>query len=213
MLNAAPKPQIVDFGGERELSATVVKILEGAVRAIGSIGPRRFSMSDVVEVSGVSRGTLYRYFSSKEELLAAVTEFVCSNFVNGIREVARDIEDPIERFRVVMRFFSDFTEQRAPRQVWQFEPSFHVEFFQSHFEEHKAAVKDALATVMDYFEFKTQSTLNREAIVEALVRMQLSTLIVPASPAWANLWDSTPDALQAWIMSFTTQTNFARGRT
>src|SRR3546814_8051875 len=56
---------------------SVLKILDGALRAISEMGARRLSMRDISDASGVSRGTLYRYFSSREEVLAAVSEFVC----------------------------------------------------------------------------------------------------------------------------------------
>src|SRR3546814_1023889 len=69
-----------------------------------------------IYASGVSRGTLYRYFSSREEVLAAVSEFVCVNFEDGVRAVGRDIAGPIERFRAIMHFFARFTIEigRAP---------------------------------------------------------------------------------------------------
>ena len=55
-------------------SGSIQKIMDGTLRAINSIGARRLSMSDISESSGVSRGTLYRYFASKEEVLAAFSE-------------------------------------------------------------------------------------------------------------------------------------------
>src|SRR3546814_2736044 len=66
---------------------SVLKILDGALRAIGEMGARRLSMRDISDASGVSRGTLYRYFSSREEVLAAVSAFVCVNLEDGVRAV------------------------------------------------------------------------------------------------------------------------------
>ena len=63
-----------------ELSPSVIKILSGAIDVIANRGARRLSMSDIIDTSGVSRGTLYRYFSNKDEVLAAVSEFVCTGF-------------------------------------------------------------------------------------------------------------------------------------
>src|SRR5579885_3233177 len=45
------------------------KILEGARQAISVHGLKRVGMSDVSDAAGVSRGTLYRYFPSREQLL------------------------------------------------------------------------------------------------------------------------------------------------
>lgn len=181
-------------------SASVQKILDGAIRAINDLGARRLSMSDISDAGGVSRGTLYRYFSSKEEVLAAVSEYVCASFEDGIRAVGRDIADPIERFRTVMRFFARFTNERSPERVFEVEPAFHLEFFRSHFARHKAAVRDALEPVLDHFDELTDEPIDRDGFVEALVRLQLSTLIVPAGERWMKFWDRAPDMLERWAL-------------
>ena len=47
---------------------TVNRILDGALRALARRGLRKLSMSDICEEAGISRGTLYRYFKSKDWL-------------------------------------------------------------------------------------------------------------------------------------------------
>jgi AcrR family transcriptional regulator len=185
--------------GER-LSTSVVKILEGALSVIGSRGARRLSMIDISDASGVSRGTLYRYFPTKDHVLAAVSEFVSMNFETGIKDAADACFNPIERFRAVMRFFASFTLERTPAGIFEIEPAFHLDFFRSHFDRHKTAVKSALRQSFDYLDTVRSDTIDRDAVVEALVRMQLSTLIVPASNDWTNLWNSAPDTLERWIL-------------
>ena len=185
---------------------SVLKILDGALRAIGDMGARRLSMSDISEASGVSRGTLYRYFSSKEEVLAAVSEFVCVSFEDGIRAVGQGIDDPIERFRTVRRVFAQFTTERSPERIFEIEPAFRLDFFRSHFNRHKAAVRDALDPVLSHFEMLTGGSINRDGFVEMLVRLQLSTLIVPANAEWIDLWNSAPDELEAWALKLAGRT-------
>jgi AcrR family transcriptional regulator len=187
--------------GDR-LPTSVVKILEGALRGIASRGVRRLSMSDISDASGVSRGTLYRYFSTKEEVLAAVAEFVCTNFETGVREAADGHEDPIERLRAVMRFFSSFTMERSPERMLEVEPTFYLEFFHSHFGRHKEAVEEALGPTFDHLDALRGEPIDREAVAEALVRMQLSTLIVPSGPKWTRVWAEAPASLQRWITEF-----------
>ena len=143
-----------DFGGSTEThvsyeeisaSPSVIKILSGALDAIGERGVRRLSMSDIIEASGVSRGTLYKYFSNKDDVLAAVAEFVCTGFENGIADAARGIDDPVERFRAVMLFYSRYTNENSPDRVFEVEPQFHLSFFRTRFSRYKAAVANALA--------------------------------------------------------------------
>lgn len=181
-------------------SGSVQKIMDGTLRAIGSIGTRRLSMSDISESSGVSRGTLYRYFASKEEVLAAVSEYICSSFEKGIVEAAEDIDDPIERFRAVMRFYGRFTIERAPEGIFEVEPAFHLSFLRSHFSRHKAAVQCALDPVLDYFETLTGCCINRDTFCDTMVRLQLSTLIIPATQEWLAIWNGAPDRLCEWAL-------------
>src|SRR3546814_16174415 len=48
---------------------SVLKLLDGALRALSEMEARRLSMRDISDASGVSRGTPYRYFSSRAEVL------------------------------------------------------------------------------------------------------------------------------------------------
>jgi AcrR family transcriptional regulator len=185
---------------ESDQTGSVLKILDGTLRAIGSIGARRLSMSDISESSGVSRGTLYRYFTSKEEVLAAVSEYICSNFEKGIVDAGERIADPIERFRAVMSFYSRFTVERSPDGIFEVEPAFHLNFLRSHFRRHKAAVRRALDPVLDHFEAMMGCGLDRDTFCDTMVRLQLSTLIIPATTEWLAIWNAAPDRLCEWAL-------------
>lgn len=180
--------------------ASVQKILDGTLRAIGSVGTRRLSMSDISDASGVSRGTLYRYFTSKDEVLAAVSEYICASFERGIVKVADGIADPIERFRAVMRFYARFTIERSPERIFEVEPAFHLNFLRTHFGRHKAAVIHALEPSIQHIEGLAGVSVDRDSFADTLVRLQLSTLIVPATPQWVEQWNSTPDLLIDWVL-------------
>lgn len=181
-------------------SGSILKILDGTIRAIASLGTRRLSMSDISDASGVSRGTLYRYFGSKDEVLAAVSEYVCSSFERGIANAGADIADPLERFRAVMKFYAQFTIERSPDGVFEVEPMFHLSFLRQHFCRHKAAVLSALDPVLDYFDMLTETKIHRDIFVDTLVRLQLSTLIVPGDKRWIDIWNSSPDHLCQWAL-------------
>lgn len=186
-------------------SPSVIKILSGALDAIAERGVRRLSMSDIIEASGVSRGTMYRYFSNKDDVLAAVAEFVCTGFETGMREAAEGIEDPIQRFRQVMLFYSRYTNENSPDRVFEVEPRFHLSFFRSRFDRYKVAVYSALGPTFEYLEAKLGKTINAEGFVEVLVRLQLSTLLVPADETWFALWNESADNLEKWVLDLAHQ--------
>lgn len=192
--NAWDRSHVPDQG------TSVKKILDGTLRAISEVGTRRLSMSDISAASGVSRGTLYRYFTSKEEVLAAVSEYICSSFEHGIVDAGEGIEDPMERFRAVMLFYARFTIERSPERIFEVEPAFHLDFLRTHFGRHKASVIEALAPCIDYFEILMGATIHRDTFVDMLVRLQLSTLIIPASQEWVERWNNSPDILLKWAL-------------
>ena len=196
-VEADPSPDV-------ELSPSVIRILSGALDAIASRGVKRLSMSDILDASGVSRGTLYRYFSNQDEVLVAVAEFVCLGFENGIREAGEGIADPIERFKSVMRFYGRYTVENSPGRIFEVEPAFHLAFFRSRFGRYKLAVLDALEPTFDHLDELLGEAMNRDAFVETLVRTQLSTLMVPASDEWKTLWNNTAANVEKWALKIAT---------
>ncbi|WP_255355861.1 TetR/AcrR family transcriptional regulator, partial [Frankia sp. CpI1-P] len=55
---------------------TPAKILDAALGCIAARGPAKMSLRDVSAAAEVSRGTLYRYFKTKGELLTAISDHV-----------------------------------------------------------------------------------------------------------------------------------------
>lgn len=188
-----------------DLSPSVIKILSGAIDAIAARGVRRLSMSDIIDASGVSRGTLYRYFSNKDEVLAAVSEYVCVGFESGIRDAGRGIADPVMRLREVMRFYARYTNENSPDRVFEVEPAFHLAFFRSRFGRYKAAVLEALDPTFEHFEALIGASIDRDGFCEMLVRLQLSSLLVPTDDAFRRRWDEAPDAIEKWALSLARQ--------
>lgn len=192
---------------EVELSPSVIRILSGALDAIAARGAKRLSMSDIIDASGVSRGTLYRYFSNKDQVLSAVAEYVCTGFENGIREAGNGIEDPILRLKAVMQFYARYTEENSPGRVFEVEPAFHLAFFRSRFGRYKQAVLEALEPTFDYLDTQLGEAMNRDAFVEGLVRNQLSTLLIPASDHWQQVWNDTAEKIQKWALAIAASRN------
>lgn len=65
-------PETIDAAPAREDGAKRRQILDGARRVFLSVGFDGASMNEVARAAGVSKGTLYVYFASKQELFAAL---------------------------------------------------------------------------------------------------------------------------------------------
>lgn len=184
--------------GSEEAPPSVLKILKGTLAAIGMRGTRGLSMSHIGEAAGVSRATLYRYFPDKDAVLAAVSEYISVTFEQGVRDEANKHEDPMERLRAVLRYLAEYTD-RAPNQILEVEPRFMIDFLRSHHQRHVAAVLDAMGPCFTYLEDFIGAPIDGPAVAEAMLRLQLSSLILPPDDRWSRLWLSSVDSLLPWI--------------
>ncbi|PZU89195.1 MAG: TetR family transcriptional regulator [Shinella sp.] len=77
------------------------QILDGAKRVFMKMGFDAASMNDVTREAGVSKGTIYVYFESKEDLFAALIEREKGRFTETLRDILADsqgVEDGLRRF-------------------------------------------------------------------------------------------------------------------
>jgi len=98
-------------------------ILEAASQTFASNGFHAARISDVAELAGVGKGTVYLYFSSKEDLLISILESYVDEALQVAAEMAEQDLEPrcsIERFfeRAFMRIagnpaFFAILEQRV----------------------------------------------------------------------------------------------------
>ena len=91
------------------------KILNAALELFGTKGYEATSISDIVAEAGVSKGLIYHYFDSKEDLLRQMID----NMGEEAEEVMEKIlsEDPKESLRNIFKLF--FDEMRTNYKRWQ----------------------------------------------------------------------------------------------
>lgn len=80
---------VADSGDE-----TRRRILDAVVEAASIHGVARLSMTDVARTAGLSRPTLYRYFASRDELLAAALFAETERLVAGVVADLEGVDDP-----------------------------------------------------------------------------------------------------------------------
>src|SRR5499427_7439927 len=79
--------------GGPEDSAKRRQILDGARAVFLSQGFDAASMGEIARAAGVSKGTLYVYFDSKEELFEAIVHQQCEAQAEGLFDLSSDDED------------------------------------------------------------------------------------------------------------------------
>ena len=102
------RPVDHDLRAERE-----EQILAAATKSFAELGFDRTDLQDVANLIGVGKGTLYRYFPTKEELFLAAVNRVMDLLGESIQAEAT-AEDPLDQLseavRAYLRFFAKHTD-------------------------------------------------------------------------------------------------------
>ncbi|HVH48176.1 MAG TPA: helix-turn-helix domain-containing protein [Labilithrix sp.] len=96
------------------LTARVVEngILAAAMKVFAKRGFGATRVEDLLEEAGVARRTFYRYFTSKEDVLAAVYELATSELLQAVDE-ASSVADPLGGARAGIELYFDFHLENA----------------------------------------------------------------------------------------------------
>lgn len=162
----------------------VIKILMGAMKACNKQDTSHLSMSDIVKTAKVSRGTLYKYFESKDQVLIALTEYITIQFEDGLRHAAASETDPIKQFRAVLAWHDHFSSQESPDRLVLTEPEFFLGFLRDNLPRHSIALQSALTPCFDHFDKVRGRPLDREFLCELLIRIQQSRILQPTGTHW-----------------------------
>src|SRR5271170_3027245 len=91
-------PQTAQMG---EDGAKRRQIIEGARSIFLAQGFDAASMNDIARAAGVSKGTLYVYFTNKEELFTAIVQLECTAHAEAVFDLNHDdhqVEKALTRF-------------------------------------------------------------------------------------------------------------------
>lgn len=99
------EPEVMSEGKEAQ-------ILDAAARMFASYGFKKTNMGDVVREAGVARATLYKYFSSKEELFHSVVTREGREILEAVREAAAGEDTTHARLRTSIITHTDLIRQK-----------------------------------------------------------------------------------------------------
>jgi len=85
-------------------AAVLDEIVHAAAAAFGEVGYRTATLDVIAERAGLSKVTLYRYVSSKEDLLSLVVERTIATFRTGLREIVEQRRPADETLRRIVGF-------------------------------------------------------------------------------------------------------------
>jgi AcrR family transcriptional regulator len=175
---------------------TVSRILDGALRVAARKGIRKLSMSDVSESAGVSRGTLYRYFSSKEDVLTGMADHILSRWEQHVRAAVEAKPRRADRLRVVMDAIIGYA-QTAPdsSEILRVDQEYGLALLQRNFPDTVRIVADFLEPVIEDAAVVQARVITGPELAEIMLRIAMAGFLVPATRTKqlgkrvANVWD------------------------
>jgi len=178
-VRAAPgmEPSRTDHRSER----TVEEIMTATFAVLMEMGSDSLSIRAVCDRAGISRGTLYRYFASKEELIAAATVHLRHQTDKRVSEAVDGVTDPKKRFEAFLDYTLENIESPMSRRLLRIEPEFLLNYFRENFDHFKQRIDVALAPVYDSWDEELNGELDRELVSELFVRFALSETLIPTA--------------------------------
>lgn len=162
------------------LPETRQRILEGALEALGRHGQRRLGMSDVSSIAGVSRGTLYRYFSSKEELFDAMLGYERERFELGVNNAIASVPEGPERLDAHLEFLNAYLhEHPALTRLVESEPRFVLTFLRDHLATFRNATGLLIDPVLNGSSLVRGGDVTADQINDLLLRVLVSFFLLP----------------------------------
>jgi TetR/AcrR family transcriptional repressor of uid operon len=144
------------------------RILQATFKVLCRHGYGKLNLSDVAAQAGISRPTLYKSFSSKDELLAAFSVFELRLLRT---ELARAIADRTGRERVeaLLRFLVDFYGAYQMRGLVEIEPGLVLD-------QMARALPQLVAVIAPLLDGQVADP---EAVAMTLVRLSVCHYLVP----------------------------------
>jgi AcrR family transcriptional regulator len=162
-----------------EFSPTEERILNAALSLIGRRGVRRLGMQEISEAAGVSRATLYRYFPSKEHVLAAAADYDELRFRVGLDDALAAAEGPAERIAAFMSYSFAFIRTHSARSLFESEPGFVLSYLLEHLPSLREEFIARLGDALDAVPAVRSGDLHREQLADIVVRLFAASWIVP----------------------------------
>lgn len=139
-------------------------------------------MTDVCQEAGVSRGTLYRYFPTRDQLLAAAADHVQRRFEQAVSAAVAADPDRSDRVAVVVGAVVTFGNGERYRRLLDNEPGLVRDYFAKRLEKFVEPVAVALAPATGGDD-SVSPRLDPWTVADILVRLALS--YAQASPTGA----------------------------
>ncbi len=136
-------------------------------------------MSAVAAAAGVSRPTLYRWFPTKAELLAAITEHEIELFSEGLRSAVDAQRSPRRRLDAALRHLVTYLDGSVGAGAISVDPEFALQSLASALEPESETLAALLGDALDEVPAVRVRALSRQQAAEMFLRLVYSHYLMP----------------------------------
>lgn len=168
--------------GQEERAVLEDRILEGALHALTRRIPSGISITDVALSAKVSRGTVYKYFSDKESLLAALADYERRRYDASLRKALADCPPGAERIMALIdHTVSYFRTHPSLQLLLDIEPGFVLDNLRHRLPAMIATASEFLAPMLTETAGVEPGVATPERLSHLLVRVLLSIFLLPGT--------------------------------
>jgi AcrR family transcriptional regulator len=158
------------------------RILDGATDAIARHGLAKLDMRDVSVASGVSRGTLYRYFPSRHALLVELAAREGLRFKQEMLDAIETAPPGAARLHVALQHaVRRVREHPVLQRLVETDPAFVLRALRAQFPALEADFHHLLAPLLADLELVRQGTVDADQLVDWVMRLMVSVFLLPPS--------------------------------
>jgi AcrR family transcriptional regulator len=166
----------------KERSSSADAIITAACRLLAELGGHeRLTLSAVAEAAGVSRPTLYRWFATRDDLLAAVVLHQENVFYDGLTEALRTELTPAGRLDAALGYLVSNLDETFGLEAILREPGFTLRTIAVSLPKQRATWVRLLGDALACVPAVKAGELTVEQAAELFLRLAYSHYLIPSA--------------------------------
>ena len=159
---------------------TADQILDGAIAAIARFGLNKFGMEDVADAAELSRGTVYRYFRTRDDLLASLASRESQRIQDQLARAIAESPSHIPPIHVLLTFASNATKERPLlAELLSKEPGFVLTSLQESFKDISRGLRPVFSADLRELAGLDNNTIPTTQLVDWITRLLIAGYLFP----------------------------------
>jgi len=150
------------------------------MEAVARHGLSKLDMGDVSRSAGVSRGTLYRYFASREALLSELTVREALLFWKGCLDALAEAPEEARVEVLFLQATRRVHEHAALRRILETDPALALRAVREQFARIRGQLAVLLAPQLAAARWVREGIVDATGLAEWITRLMISAFLVPA---------------------------------